>query len=41
MIKTNTGRLPDFIIAGLAKSGTSSLYAYLKEHPDIFTGAVL
>jgi hypothetical protein len=29
-------RLPDFFIIGAAKSGTSSLYAYLKRHPDIF-----
>ena len=29
-------RLPDFIIAGAPKSGTTSLYFYLKQHPDIF-----
>ncbi len=28
--------LPNFIIAGASKSGTSSLYHYLKQHPDIF-----
>jgi hypothetical protein len=28
--------LPDFLIAGTAKSGTTSLYHYLKSHPDIF-----
>ncbi len=28
--------LPNFLIAGAAKSGTSSLYYYLKGHPDIF-----
>ena len=28
--------LPNFLIIGTAKSGTSSLYMYLKEHPQIF-----
>ena len=28
--------LPDFIIVGAEKSGTSSLCYYLSEHPDIF-----
>jgi len=27
-------RLPDFIVAGAQKSGTTSLWAYLCEHPD-------
>jgi hypothetical protein len=27
--------LPDFVIIGAQKSGTSSLYAYLAQHPDI------
>jgi len=29
-------REPNFLIVGAAKSGTTSLYAYLKQHPDIF-----
>jgi len=29
-------KLPDFLIVGAAKSGTTSLYFYLKEHPQIF-----
>lgn len=28
--------LPNFLIVGAAKSGTTSLYKYLKQHPDIF-----
>jgi hypothetical protein len=28
--------LPDFLIIGAAKSGTTSLYHYLGEHPEIF-----
>lgn len=29
-------RLPDFLIVGAARSGTTSLYSYLKQHPQIF-----
>ena len=29
------GRLPDFFVVGAAKSGTTSLYYYLNQHPDI------
>jgi hypothetical protein len=32
----STGRLPNFFIIGAARSATSSLYFYLKEHPEIF-----
>ncbi|MFZ4522030.1 MAG: sulfotransferase domain-containing protein [Bacteroidales bacterium] len=32
--------IPDFLIAGAAKSGTSSLIADLKQHPDIYTPGV-
>ncbi len=28
--------LPNFLIIGAAKSGTSSLYMYLMQHPEIF-----
>ena len=28
--------LPNFLIVGAAKSGTTSLYAYLDQHPDIY-----
>jgi len=27
---------PDFVILGAAKCGTTSLYAYLGQHPDVF-----
>ena len=27
---------PNFLIVGAAKSGTTSLYHYLKQNPDIF-----
>jgi len=29
-------QLPDFFILGAEKSGTTSLYYYLNQHPDIF-----
>lgn len=29
-------KLPDFLIVGAAKSGTTSLHYYLKHHPDVF-----
>ncbi len=30
------GRLPDFIIIGASKSGTTTLWQYLRRHPDVF-----
>ena len=27
---------PNFFIVGAAKAGTTSLYSYLRQHPDIF-----
>jgi len=35
-VKGRMVRLPDFLIVGAAKSGTTSLYYYLKQHPQIF-----
>ena len=32
--------LPNFLIAGAAKCGTTSLYYYLQQHPDIFMSPV-
>jgi len=32
----NTASLPNFLIVGAARSGTTSLYHYLAQHPDIF-----
>ncbi len=32
----NKVNLPDFLIVGAAKSGTTSLYYYLRDHPQIF-----
>ena len=29
-------RLPDFLIIGAARSGTTSLFYYLRQHPDLF-----
>ena len=32
--------LPDFLILGAGKAGTSSLYHYLRQHPEVFMSAV-
>ncbi len=32
--------MPNFLIIGAAKSGTTALYAYLKQHPDIYMSTV-
>lgn len=32
--------LPNFLVIGAAKSGTSSLYMYLKQHPEIYMSPV-
>ena len=32
--------LPNFIVIGQMKAGTSSLHAYLRQHPDIFMPSV-
>ena len=29
-------KLPNFLIVGAAKSGTSSLHNYLNQHPEVF-----
>jgi hypothetical protein len=34
------GRLPDFLVIGAMKAGTTSLFNYLREHPEIFMPAV-
>jgi hypothetical protein len=34
------GRLPDFLIIGAAKSGTSTLYRHLRRHPRIYMSPV-
>ncbi len=33
-------KLPNFFIVGSAKSGTTSVYNYLKQHPDIFMSPI-
>lgn len=32
----STATLPNFVIIGAAKSGTTALYHYLRQHPDIY-----
>ena len=38
--KRSAGRLPDFLVVGAARAGTTSLYYYLCEHPGVFVPAV-
>jgi len=35
-INARSENLPDFLIVGAAKSGTTSLYYYLRDHPEVF-----
>ena len=34
-----SGNLPDFLVVGAPKSGTTSLYEYLKQHPQVYVNA--
>jgi hypothetical protein len=34
------GKMPEFIIIGAAKSGTTALYEYLVEHPEVFMSPI-
>lgn len=37
--RARSGRLPDAIVIGATKAGTTSLFRYLAEHPDVFVHA--
>lgn len=39
-MEKKTITLPNFLIVGMSRCGTTSLYHYLKEHPDIFMSRV-
>lgn len=34
--RPDAGRLPTFLVIGAMKAGTTSLYEYLRRHPDVF-----
>lgn len=38
--RTSVGQLPNFLIIGAMKAGTTSLYHYLRAHPQVFMSAV-
>ena len=40
MAETHTPKLPNFLLAGAGESGTTSLYYYLKQHPQIYMSPV-
>src|SRR3981081_2066356 len=33
------GTMPNFLVIGAARSGTTALYQYLRQHPDVFMPA--
>lgn len=37
MLDPDRPRLPDFVIGGAPKCGTTALFSYLDQHPDVFT----
>ncbi len=39
-VKIDKGLLPDFLIIGAGKSGTTSLDSYMNQHPDLFISPV-
>jgi hypothetical protein len=38
--RTDEGALPNLIIAGVAKAGTTSMFRYLGQHPEVFPSSV-
>lgn len=40
MIQNTDVTLPNFLIVGAAKAGTTSLYHYVKQHPEVFMSKV-
>jgi predicted ATPase len=36
----STGRLPQFVVAGAPKAGTTALHAALATHPDLYLSPV-
>ncbi|MEO1437121.1 MAG: sulfotransferase, partial [Bacteroidota bacterium] len=36
----NSNLLPTFLIIGAAKSGTTSLYDFLVQHPEVFMSSI-
>lgn len=40
MSESGAGRLPNLVIAGVGKAGTTSLFYYLSQHPDVCASTV-
>jgi hypothetical protein len=40
MVKEQKNKLPNFFIVGAAKSGTTSLYEYMKMHPEVYMAPI-
>ena len=39
-METLVGRLPDFLVIGAMKAGTTSMYHYVRAHPQVFMPAI-
>lgn len=39
-MSNSNNHLPNFLIIGVPRGGTSSLYSYLKQHPQIYMSPV-
>ncbi|MGR3310384.1 MAG: sulfotransferase family protein, partial [Candidatus Brocadiales bacterium] len=39
-VRDNLIKLPNFLIVGASRSGTTSLYNYLKQHPEVYMSPV-
>jgi hypothetical protein len=40
MVAVNEKRMPNFLVIGAAKCGTTSLYHYLKQHPEVYMSPI-
>jgi Sulfotransferase domain len=39
-VRPDTGRLPNLVIAGVSRAGTTSLFNYLSQHPEVGTSDI-
>ena len=39
-MKNQTLHYPNFLVIGAGKSGTTSVYQYLKQHPQVFMSEI-
>ena len=39
-MKNSSFKLPNFLIVGIQKAGTTSVYNYLEQHPQVYTSPI-